>query len=122
VWRSWLAYLHGVQVVVSSSLTTPTNKKVLRRLFLLVYDIMNYVVYILYSSSIDKFYIGQTYDLERRMEQHVSGYGNFTSRANDWKLIFERSFESRAESIQNELKIKKRGAKRFLQDEGILKS
>jgi hypothetical protein len=27
VWRSWLAYLHGVQVVVSSSLTTPTNKK-----------------------------------------------------------------------------------------------
>lgn len=25
VWRSWLAYLHGVQVVVSSSLTTPTN-------------------------------------------------------------------------------------------------
>ena len=24
-WRSWLAYLHGVQVVVSSSLTTPTN-------------------------------------------------------------------------------------------------
>ena len=24
VWRSWLAYLHGVQVVVSSSLTTPT--------------------------------------------------------------------------------------------------
>ncbi len=25
VWRSWLAYLHGVQVVVSSSLTTPTE-------------------------------------------------------------------------------------------------
>ncbi len=27
VWRSWLAYLHGVQVVVSSSLTTPTKKR-----------------------------------------------------------------------------------------------
>ncbi len=29
VWRSWLAYLHGVQVVGSSSLLTPTfsNKK-----------------------------------------------------------------------------------------------
>lgn len=27
VWRSWLAYLHGVQGVVSSSLTTPTKKE-----------------------------------------------------------------------------------------------
>ncbi len=25
VWRSWLAYLHGVQGVGSSSLLTPTN-------------------------------------------------------------------------------------------------
>ena len=33
VWRSWLAYLHGVQVVVSSSLTTPTKKGAERRLF-----------------------------------------------------------------------------------------
>ena len=27
VWRSWLAYLHGVQGVGSSSLLTPTFKK-----------------------------------------------------------------------------------------------
>lgn len=27
VWRSWLAYLHGVQGVGSSSLLTPTNKR-----------------------------------------------------------------------------------------------
>ena len=27
VWRSWLAYLHGVQVVGSSSLLTPTDLK-----------------------------------------------------------------------------------------------
>ena len=26
VWRSWLAYLHGVQVVVRSSRITPTRK------------------------------------------------------------------------------------------------
>lgn len=27
VWRSWLAYLHGVQGVGSSSLLTPTDTK-----------------------------------------------------------------------------------------------
>jgi putative endonuclease len=65
---------------------------------------------------LDRFYVGQTSNLERRIQQHLSGRGKFSSRTNDWKLVFQKKFNSRAEAVQLEIKIKKRGAGRFLND------
>ncbi|WP_166637279.1 GIY-YIG nuclease family protein, partial [Algoriphagus boseongensis] len=31
---------------------------------------LNFFVYILYSKSTDRFYVGQTVDLEKRLEEH----------------------------------------------------
>jgi putative endonuclease len=48
---------------------------------------MHYV-YILYSSKLDKYYIGETIDLEERLHLHNSGYFKkaFTSKAKDWEI------------------------------------
>jgi putative endonuclease len=80
---------------------------------------MSYFTYILYSKALDRFYIGQTDNLERRFNQHISGKGTYSSRADDWIIRFQREFNSRAEAVQLETRIKKRGAKRFLNDTGI---
>ena len=47
-------------------------------------------VYILFSDSIDQFYIGSCKDLKLRLEQHKQNYFTigFTKRATDWKVYF----------------------------------
>ncbi len=47
-------------------------------------------VYILFSKQLNKHYIGSCVNLEQRVEQHLShSFSNaFTSKANDWTLIF----------------------------------
>jgi putative endonuclease len=71
---------------------------------------------IIYSQSIDKFYTGQTSDLNRRLEEHNRGKTPFLKNGIPWILVFNKYFESHTEAIKLEKYIKKRGAKRFLND------
>ena len=47
-------------------------------------------VYIIYSETIDKFYIGSCLDIENRLKQHNDAYFNkcYTSKSNDWFVFF----------------------------------
>jgi putative endonuclease len=77
---------------------------------------MSFVVYILFSDSLNKFYVGQTQDLNSRLVRHNEGRVNFTSKGVPWKLIHFFNCPDRSEAVQLESKIKKRGIKRYLQD------
>ncbi|MFT3947762.1 MAG: GIY-YIG nuclease family protein [Agriterribacter sp.] len=81
-----------------------------------------YFVYILYSRSIDKYYVGSSEDVERRIVEHNMGKGNFTSKGIPWIVVITFECESRTEAVRLELKIKKRGIKRYLQDNNAAKS
>ena len=75
-----------------------------------------YYVYILYSESADKYYIGQTPDLETRLLFHNQLSANsFTSRYRPWalKLTIEVPDASAAHRIERY--IKKRKSKKYLQ-------
>ena len=76
-------------------------------------------VYILFSESKSKFYIGQTNDIENRINRHNSGYELSTKHGVPWKIVTFFTLESRSEAIVLEMKIKKRGAKRYLHDIGF---
>jgi putative endonuclease len=78
-----------------------------------------YIAYILYSTKINRFYTGQTEDLERRMEEHNRGKTSFSAKGIPWQTVFSRAFSSRAEAMRLEKFIKKRGAARFLIDNNI---
>jgi len=75
-----------------------------------------YYTYILFSEKLNRFYIGQTNDLESRLNQHNSGKGIFTGKTQDWIVVFSQQFNARADAMKFETKIKNRGAKRFLND------
>jgi len=77
------------------------------------------VTYILYSVKINKYYTGQTTDLIRRLEEHNRGKTAFMASGLPWKLIFYKELKSRQEATRLEQIIKKRGAKRFLEDNNI---
>jgi putative endonuclease len=75
-----------------------------------------YIVYILYSKSSLKYYTGQTNNLENRLYRHNSGLCLSTKSGKPWELIFQFKFITRSEAVLLEQKIKKRGAKRYLED------
>jgi len=79
-------------------------------------------VYIIYNSSLEKFYAGISDNVEFRIRQHNSGKGDFTSKGIPWILITTIECKSRSEAVQLELKIKKRGIKRYLQDNNLASS
>jgi len=63
-------------------------------------------VYILYSRSIDAFYIGESDDPERRLIYHNNGMARFTARASDWDLVFKKDCNNRSSALMIESKIK----------------
>ncbi|RYY38737.1 MAG: GIY-YIG nuclease family protein [Chitinophagaceae bacterium] len=80
---------------------------------------MEYKVYILWSALLEKYYVGSTQNLEDRFYRHNAGHEKFTSTGKPWVLVWNAVFRTRAEAVQLENKIKKRGIRRYLQDNGI---
>ena len=77
-----------------------------------------FTTYIIYSESLGIYYTGQTEDLARRLEEHNRGKTQLSKKGMPWRLVFSKSLETRTEAMALERKIKKRGAKRFLEDLG----
>lgn len=68
---------------------------------------MHYSVSILYSKTLDKFYIGYTGDsLDERLRKHNSQHKGFTCGLADWILCYTETFELKTEAIKRERKIK----------------
>ena len=66
-----------------------------------------FYVYILYSSSLDKYYVGSTQEIDTRIEKHLTNHKGFTSKAKDWVLKHSESYNTRSEAVQRETQIKK---------------
>ena len=77
---------------------------------------MDFFVYILFSRSIDSFYIGQSIDPALRLEEHNLRLMNraFTKRADDWEIFFTIQCESRKQAILIEKNIKKMISRKYL--------
>jgi len=71
------------------------------RLFVMFYT------YVLWSKSIDKYYIGYTQDIERRIAKHNTGGSRWTKKGIPWCIVCVRLFETKREAIQEELRLKR---------------
>ncbi len=69
---------------------------------------MQFFVYILFSESLNKFYIGTTDDVTRRVEEHnnIKYYNKFTSRGVPWSLFFAITCQSSSQAYKIEKHIK----------------
>lgn len=78
---------------------------------------MNYV-YILYSKSLDKFYVGETIDIQDRVNQHSSDFyeNAFTKQSKDWVLYHSIECISRRQARKIEVHIKKMKSKTYIQN------
>ncbi len=74
-----------------------------------------FYVYIIYSDSADKYYVGYTTDLEKRLIEHNSGISKFTSRCSDWEIKYTESFTDRESAIQREKEIKNKKSRKYIE-------
>jgi putative endonuclease len=65
-----------------------------------------YYTYILRSLKNNKYYIGYTSNLEKRLEEHNFGRVSFTKRHIPWELYCFEKFEDIKKAIQRERQIK----------------
>ena len=75
-----------------------------------------FYVYILYSSLTGKYYTGHTENLKRRIEEHNARTNKSTAKGIPWEKIYSQEVNTRGEAMKLENRIKKRGARRFLED------
>ena len=67
---------------------------------------MPFIVYILFSSTKNKFYIGFTSDLKERIIRHNQKSKGFTGKTNDWKLVYSEIHTTKPEALLREKQIK----------------
>jgi putative endonuclease len=77
-----------------------------------------YFVYILYSKTIDKFYVGETVDLAARLDLHNNGEFDlsYTKQARDWMLYFKLECPDRTVARRIELHIKKMKSRKYYEN------
>ena len=64
-------------------------------------------LYILQSQSTQRFYIGSTNDLARRLSEHERGHSLATRGRGPWKLVYQEEFPQLQYARRRELEIKR---------------
>jgi putative endonuclease len=70
-------------------------------------------VYILYSETKSKYYVGQTNDLQNRLDRHNSAQGTSTKYGIPWKVVYTIQVSTRTEAMLLETKNKKERYKKI---------
>jgi putative endonuclease len=77
---------------------------------------MPFFVYVLYSPTKDKFYIGFTSNLEERITRHNQKSKGFTGNTNDWIIVQSETYNSKPEVLAREKQIKSWKSRIKIQD------
>jgi putative endonuclease len=67
---------------------------------------MSFVVYILYSKSLNKYYVGSTNNLISRLNQHNKGKSISTKSGLSWNLVYSEEYNTRTDATRREKQIK----------------
>ena len=65
-----------------------------------------YFVYIIKSINFNRYYIGSTEDMERRLLYHNSGKVKSTKFYKPWEIVYSESYDTRSEAFKREKQIK----------------
>ncbi|MBI5917313.1 MAG: GIY-YIG nuclease family protein [Bacteroidetes bacterium] len=75
-------------------------------------------VYVLFSEGTGKFYVGETFNVEERLERHNSGYydGKWSEKAKPWVLFLSIECENKAQALTIERHIKNMKSRVYLEN------
>ncbi len=65
-----------------------------------------FIVYILFSHTKNRFYIGFTSNLQERLERHNRKSKGFTGNNSDWKVVYTENYTEKSAAILREKQLK----------------
>ena len=68
-----------------------------------------YYVYLLYSGRLDRFYLGYTADLKRRIIEHRTGRNRSTCQTRDWRVAYYEAYLTEKAARAREAALKRSG-------------
>ena len=74
-----------------------------------------YYVYIIYSATTDKYYVGSCQDLNRRLTEHNTSRSTYTKTGAPWDLKWQSTFETRSLAVKEERRIKAKKSRKFIE-------
>ena len=78
---------------------------------------MNFTVYILYSATYYKIYIGYTSNLIHRFYSHNQfGKDGYRLKFRPWVLIYTELFENKKDTMKRELQLKSANGRKWIWD------
>ena len=72
-------------------------------------------VYILQNLSTGRYYIGQTKDLQARLDYHNSNYSLALRNRGPWKLVYSEPYATRGEAVRRERYIKSQKDRAYIE-------
>ena len=99
-----------MQKVTGSTPVTSTKVRLVWTFFM-----NTFFVYIIYSQLLDRYYIGYTVDLEKRIAEHQKGISIYTSKASDWTLKHYELYPNRESAMQREREIKRKKSRKYIE-------
>jgi len=76
---------------------------------------MPHFVYILYSESRNRYYIGSCGDLEIRLGRHNAGANPSTKSGRPWKIVYNETCIDNAEALKREYYLKRMKSRIYLE-------
>ena len=74
-----------------------------------------FYTYILENQK-NALYIGQTGNIEQRLEWHNSGKSFYTKNKGPWKLVYKKDFVTRAEAVNFERCLKSLKSSKYIRE------
>ncbi len=71
-------------------------------------------VYILYSATVDRFYVGYTKDVAGRLAAHNAGESNWTRNKGPWELVLVEAYGEDTAARKRERAIKKKKSAAYI--------
>ena len=65
-----------------------------------------YTVYIIYSSKIDKYYIGYSANVQDRLAKHNRNSKGYTASGRPWVLVYTEILSTKKEAMAREKQLK----------------
>lgn len=75
-------------------------------------------VYILYSKKLNRYYIGETFDVATRLQRHNSDYyeNKYTSKGQPWELFLKIDYQDKKQALKIEQHIKRMKSKNYIKN------
>ncbi len=77
---------------------------------------MSHYVYLLFSKSSNRYYVGSCANIDERLKRHNAGATPSSKTGRPWIVVYSEQFDTRSEAIKREYYIKRMKSRKYIEN------